>query len=180
MTSATETTQLTPPVNHQDHRMGTNRAVATLVEYADYQCPYCGDAAQILKGVRQQLGDRLQFVFRNFPLADAHPNALQAAEAAEAAGFQGKFWEMHDVLFEHQRQLDSAHLVRFARQLGLDLDRFEQDMKDHTAYARIQSNVESGRRSGVDQTPSFFIDGERYEGDWESNQLLESLASRAR
>jgi protein-disulfide isomerase len=177
MTSPTQTTQLTPPVNPEDHSLGSAQATVTLVEYADYQCPYCGEAEQIVEDIRQQLGERVRFVFRNFPLIDTHPYALQAAEAA---GLQGKFWEMHDLLFEHQRRLDAAHLAHYAGQLGLDMDRFERDMAEHTTYLRIQADLESGESSGVDQTPSFFIDGERFEGDWESGDLLGALERHSR
>jgi protein-disulfide isomerase len=179
MTSPAQATQLTPSVGSDDHSLGPVDATVTLVEYADYECPYCGEAEQIVGDIRQQLGERFRFVFRNFPLIDTHPHALQAAEAAEAAGLQGKFWEMHDLLFEHQRHLDATHLAQYARQLGLDLDRFERDMAQHTTYPRIQADLESGENSGVDQTPSFFIDGERFEGDWESDDLLEALERRS-
>jgi protein-disulfide isomerase len=179
MTSPAQTTQLTPPVSSEDHSLGPEQATVTLVEYADYECPYCGEAAHIVADIREQLGDRVRFVFRNFPLIDTHPHALQAAEAAEAAGLQGRFWEMHDLLFEHQRRLDPAHLAQYARQIGLDLDKFERDMAEHTTYSRIEADLESGERSGVDQTPSFFINGERFEGDWESDDLLGALERRS-
>src|SRR5919202_3360700 len=116
-------TRLTVPVSSDDHTVGPVDAPLTLVEYADYQCPYCGEADQTVRQLRETLGDRLRFVYRNFPLVQSHPDAEQAAEAAEAANAQGRFWEMHDLLFQHQRSLDHDSLLGYAQQLGLDVDR---------------------------------------------------------
>src|SRR5881275_517537 len=124
MTQESETAKLTPLVSQHDHQQGPETAPVTVVEYGDYECPYCGEAYPIVKEIQLRLGERLRFVFRNFPLKEAHPHAEHAAEAAEAAAGQGKFWQMHDSLFEHQQALDDAHLVRYAAELKLDVDRF--------------------------------------------------------
>lgn len=160
------TGQLTPPVGPEDHAAGPSGAPVTLVEYGDFECPHCGRAYPILKRVQQQLGDRLRFVYRHFPLTEAHPHAERAAEAAEAAGAQGKFWEMHSMLFENQHALDDPDLVRYAGVLGLDLDRFTRDLAEHTFVPRVRENFLSGVRSGVNGTPTFFINGLRYDGAW--------------
>src|SRR5881398_169960 len=123
MTQESETAKLTPLVSQHDHQQGPETAPVTLVEYGDYECPYCGQAYGIVKEVQRRLGDRLRFVFRNFPLTNAHPHA------ADAAAAQGKFWEMHDYLYEHQQALDDPHLLQAAEHLGLDLARFRQEME---------------------------------------------------
>ncbi|HEY8742041.1 MAG TPA: thioredoxin domain-containing protein, partial [Chloroflexota bacterium] len=123
---------LTPPVTERDHTHGPLAAPLTLVEYGDYECPYCGAAYPIVKEIQRRLGDSLRFVFRNFPLAEMHPHAQHAAEAAEAAGAQEQFWPMHDALYEHQRTLDDAHLRRHAAELGLDQERFDRELAGHT------------------------------------------------
>ena len=173
-------TQLTPPVHEGDHVRGAADAPVTLVEYADYQCPYCGEAFYALRALEQRMGDRLRFAFRNFPLTRAHPFALQAAEAAEAAGAQGRFWEMHDILFQHQDALDLHFLLRYAEQLDLDLERFRRDLEEHRFVPRIEQDMESGVRSGVQGTPSFFINRQRYEGEWDFDTLLSVLQHVAR
>jgi protein-disulfide isomerase len=159
---------LTPPVGPRDHARGDPDAPLTLVEYGDYQCPYCGQAQLVVLGVEKLLGPKLRFVFRNFPLAQAHPHAPLAAEAAEAAGAQGKFWEMHDRLFLHQEELDPPSLVRHAKYVGLDLPRFEADLASHKFQPRVAEDFKSGVRSGVNGTPTFFVNGERYDGTWGS------------
>src|SRR2546423_12240032 len=126
MTQESGTARLTLPVSQRDHQQGPETAPVTLVEYGDYECPYCGEAHPIVKELQRRLGDRLRFVFRNFPLTNAHPHAEHAAETAEAAGAQGKFWEMHDYLYEHQRALDDEHLETYAGTLGLDVERFDR------------------------------------------------------
>ena len=158
--------QLTPPVGPQDHAQGKPDAPVTLVEYGDYECPHCGRAYPIVKAVQEQLGDRLRFVFRNFPLAEAHPHATAAAEAAEAAAQQGKFWEMHDALFEHQDALSNAHLLKYAERLRIDADKLQASLRKGEAAARVQADFTSGVRSGVNGTPTFFINGRRFDGDW--------------
>jgi len=164
------------PVNRKrDHMQGNPDAPLTLVEYGDYECPFCGAAYPIVKQVRQRLGDQLCFVFRNFPLTQLHPHAQHAAEAAESAGGQGKFWEMHDMLFEHQRALDDLHLVQNATAIGLDVARFEMDMAAHTYADRVREDFISGVRSGVNGTPTFFINGRRHDGSYDLKGLLAAL-----
>ena len=148
-----ESGRLTPPVSEDDHIQGLASAPVTLVEYGDFECPYCGRAHPIVKEVQQRLGNRLRLVFRNFPLANAHPHAQHAAEAAEAAGAQGKFWEMHDTLYENQRRLDDAHLVQCAMELELDQERFERDMASHVFATHVREDFMSGIRSGVNGPP---------------------------
>ena len=129
---------LTMPVSPRDHRLGPETAPVTLVEYGDYECPYCGKAYPIVKEIQRRLGDRLRFVFRNFPLTQSHPHAQHAAEAAEAAAGQEKFWEMHDYLFEHQQALDDAHLVQYAVALNLDKETFKREMTEHVHTNRVR------------------------------------------
>jgi protein-disulfide isomerase len=163
---------LTPEVGDADHVQGHSDAPVTLVEYGDYECPYCGMAYPIVKRLQARLGDRLRFVFRNFPLGDAHPHADAAAELAEAAALQGKFWEMHDMLYEHQRALRPAELERYARNLGLDFDALEVAMRSGTPGMRVRADYMGGVRSGVNGTPTFFINGRRFEGDWRDEEAL--------
>lgn len=163
------------PVGDRDHAQGPANAPVTLVEYGDYECPYCGQAYPIVKAVQKVLGPRLRFVFRNFPLSEAHPNASNAAEAAEAAGQQGKFWEMHDTLFEHQDALRPRDLVAYATRLGLDSERLARELESHTHATRVREDFMSGVRSGVNGTPTFFINGERHDGSWDQRHLLAAI-----
>lgn len=163
------------PVGDRDHATGPADAPVTLVEYGDYQCPYCGQAYPIVKAAQEQLGGRLRFVFRNFPIATSHPHAEHAAEAAEAAAVQGKFWEMHDLLYEHQDKLDDDHIRGLAAQAGLDLTKFEADMAGHTYADRVREDFMSGVRSGVNGTPSFFINGVRFDESWDQESLVDAL-----
>jgi len=167
--------KLSPPVGKSDHVIGPQDAPVTLVEYGDFECPYCGAAYLILKQVQQAMGDSLRFVFRHFPLTQIHPHAQIAAEAAECAGAQNRFWEMHDFLFSNQQLLDSSHLVAFAEQLGLDISRFGRELEDHVYHDRVRQDFLSGVRSGVNGTPAFFINGFRYDGSWELGPLHEAL-----
>ena len=167
--------RLTVPVGEGDHVQGPPDAAVTLVEYGDFECPYCGMAYPIVKEVQAHFGDRLRFVFRNFPLGEVHPHAEHAAEAAEAAGAQGKFWPMHDQLFEHQKQLDDAHLRAYAAAEGLDADRFAVDLGGHAFADRVREDFMSGVRSGVNGTPTFFVDGARHDGEWDANGLISAL-----
>lgn len=159
----------------RDHMRGPVDAPVTLVEYGDYQCPYCGAAHPVVEMVRQRLRDRMRFVFRNFPLVDLHPHAEFAAQAAEAAGAQGKFWEMHDALFENQERLDPPAVAVYAQSIGIDLDRLARDLQSGEPAAKVAEDFMSGVRSGVRGTPSFFINGMRYEGSWDPPDLLEAL-----
>jgi protein-disulfide isomerase len=151
---------------------GPASAPITLVEYADFQCPYCGQAYSVVKELQQRLGDRVRSVFRNFPLRDTHPAAEGAAEAVEAAGAQGKFWEMHDTLFEHQNALDMTHLRRYGSELGLDMEQFDRDLSQHTYRGEVPEELESGIRSGVEGTPTFFINGRLYTDSYDPDSLL--------
>jgi protein-disulfide isomerase len=169
--------RLTLPVGARDHIQGPDSAPVTLVEYGDYQCPYCGAAYPLVKEVQRRLGDRMRFVFRNFPLSEIHPFALGAAEAAEAAGAQGKFWEMHDRLFEHQRALDPSHLVQHARALDLDLTQFEHALAEHTYANRVHEDFLSGARSGVNGTPTFYVNGRRHDASYDVETLVAAIES---
>jgi protein-disulfide isomerase len=168
--------RLTPPVNERDHLAGPANAPIVLVEYGDYECPFCGHAYYTVKSLQEQLGDRLCFVFRNFPLATVHPHALDAAEAAEAAGAQGLFWPMHDTLFENQDTLEPPDLIRYATQLGLEVNTFEYDLRTHRFRDRIGGDRRSGALSGVNGTPTFFINGYRHEGRADLDSLFRAIA----
>ena len=167
-------TRLLVPVSARDHVWGPADAPITLVEYGDFECPFCKMAYPDLKELRRRLGDRLRIVFRHFPRPE-HPHARHAAEAAEAAASQGRFWEMHDALFEHQQALDEAHLVQYAADLGLDADRFRRELTTHVHHERVQEDVLSGIHSGVHGTPTFFINGARHDGRWELGPLLAAI-----
>jgi protein-disulfide isomerase len=171
--------QLVPPVGARDHIQGPPDAAVTLVEYGDYQCPYCGEAYPIVKAIQKRMGSRLRFVFRNFPLGNAHPNAPLAAEAAEAAGAQGPFWEMHDMLYEHQNALAESDLIRYAERIGLDAKKFATALARHGYADRVREDFLSGIRSGVNGTPTFFVNGERHNGSYELEELLSALESAA-
>jgi protein-disulfide isomerase len=162
-------------VSDRDHAQGPAGAKLTLVEYGDYECPHCGRAYPIVKAVQKRLGTQLRFVFRNFPLSNAHPNAEAAAEAAEAAAVQGKFWEMHDLLFEHQDALERPDLLRYAADLGLDAKRFASELVGAVHRPRVQEDFRGGVRSGVNGTPTFFINGARFDGAWDEAGLLAAL-----
>ncbi|RHJ82908.1 DsbA family protein [Parabacteroides sp. AM08-6] len=164
-------------VTNQDHVQGPADAPVELIEYADYQCPYCKKAFYIVKDIQQKMGDKLKFVFRNFPLTDVHQYAVHAALAAEAASGQDKFWEMHDILLENQRELDDAHLIEYAREIGLDVHLFEKDFGKDEYFQKVKSDYESGEKNGVEGTPTFFVNGQRFEGNWMSNELIEYLES---
>ena len=167
--------KLTPPVGPHDHAQGSLEARITLVEYGDYECPHCGAAYPIVKRIQEELGDDLRFVFRNFPLSETHPHALRAAQAAEAAALQGRFWEMHDTLFENQQRLGEVQLHRYAGAIGLDVQRFVLDLDSEAVAARVRSDFLSGVRGGVNGTPTFFVNGARYDRSWDHDALLASL-----
>jgi protein-disulfide isomerase len=170
-----ELARLSVPVTARDHSQGPADAVLTLVEYGDYECPHCGRAHPIGKEVQRRLGSQLRFVFRNFPLGQIHPHAQHAAEAAEAAASQGRFWEMHDRIFEHQRALDDHHLLQYARDSGLDEERFQKELTSHVHAARVREDFLSGIRSGVNGTPTFFINGTRHDDSWDVETLVKAL-----
>jgi len=170
-----ETATLTPPVSKRDHVKGTAGAPVTLVEYGDYQCPYCGAVHPVVRRLQGSLGHKLRFVFRNFPLTQAHPHAMIAAEAAEAAALQGRFWEMHDFTYENQDELEPDILTVWAERLGLDVKQFGIAIKDGQATNRIKQDRVSGIRSGVNGTPCFFINGTRYDGNADFDGLHAAL-----
>jgi len=171
--------KLTLPAPGRDHIQGPADAPIMLVEYGDYQCPYCGAAYPVVKAIQKRLGNRLCFAFRNFPLANAHPFAEHAAEAAEAAAAQGKFWEMHDMLFENQEALEDDALAEYAATLGLDADRLIQEVINGAHQSRVREDFRSGARSGVNGTPTFFINGERYDGSPDVEEFLAALTGEA-
>ncbi len=157
---------LTVPVGPDDHTSGPEDAQVTLVEYGDFECPHCGRAYPLLKKIKRELRGELRFVFRNFPLTQSHPHAEHAAEAAEAAAAQGEFWKMHDKLFENQRALADENLIAYARDIGIDADRFAQELESEAYAGEVTEDFKSGIRSGVNGTPTFFINGERFDGNW--------------
>ena len=163
---------LTPPVSERDHIAGPDDAPVTLVEYGDYECPYCGMAHPVVKRAQRELGKQLRFVFRNFPLAEAHPHAQTAAQAAEAAGAQGRFWEMHDMIFEHQDALEVKDLLGYAASLGLDAEQIARDLEAGTYVKRVKEDFRSGVKSGVNGTPTFFVNGARYDGSWANEKAF--------
>jgi protein-disulfide isomerase len=172
--------ELTLPVSDdRDHIQGPAGAPVTFVEYGDYECPYCGAAYPIIKEVQSRMGDRLRFVFRNFPISTSHPHAEQAAEAAEAAASQGKFWEMHDLLYENQEHLDDADLHRYADRLGLDVGVFDEELAEHVHAERVREDFMSGVRSGVNGTPTFYVNGTRHDGGYQLDELLAALEDSA-
>jgi protein-disulfide isomerase len=166
---------LTIPVGKDDHALGPETTAVTLLEYGDYQCPYCGAAYPVTKAVIKHFGSKLRFVFRNMPLNQMHPYAELAAEAAEAAGAQGKFWEMHDGLYEHQSELGPELVQALAGRLKLDLKRFEDDLQSRRFRDRVKHDFMGGVRSGVAGTPTFFINDERYEGELDEKSLIKSV-----
>lgn len=166
---------LAVPVSDRDPAQGPADAPVTLIEYGDYECPHCGAVRPIVREVQRQLGDRLRFVFRNFPVTTVHRHAMRAAEAAETAAAQGRFWAMHELLFENQEHLEDADLVRYARSLGVDVTRFEQEMAAHTHLPKVQEDFRGGIRSGVKATPTFFINGARHTGSFELEPLLDAV-----
>lgn len=150
---------LTLPVSNVDHMLGPDHAPVTLVEYGDFECPNCKQAAPAVKLLLERFKERVRFVYRHFPLEDVHPHALLAAEAAECAGAQGKFWQMHDVLFANQEHLKPKQLHGYAEQLGLDMALYSAEMDDHVYLQRVREHIDSGLKSGVRGTPGFFVNG---------------------
>ena len=163
------------PVSKEDHSQGPDAAPLVLVEYGDYQCPYCGQAFPMVKRLQAALGDKLKFIFRNFPLSEMHPDALNAAKAAEGAALQDRFWEMHDKLYENQEALDPASLLQYAEELGLDVEALGAASAGPAVEARISNDFDGGVHSGVNGTPSFFLNGLRYDGDWSYGPFLKAL-----
>jgi len=167
-------TELKIAVTDKDHQQGLKNAPLELVEYGDYQCPSCGVSWLIIKEAQLALGEELKFIFRNFPLTE-HPDAFGAAMAAEAAALQNKFWEMYDLLYSNQLYLSKYNLLGYAADLGLDIDRFGRDIQSEGLAAKIDADFEGGEASGVTGTPNFYINGKKYDGDWEGGQLTRYL-----
>jgi protein-disulfide isomerase len=167
---------LKPPVTEKDHTAGSSAASIELVEYGDYQCPHCGAAYPIIKKIQKTFGTQIRFVFRNFPLSEIHPYAVAAAIATEAAALQDKYWPMHDIIFEHQSMLSEEGLQKMAGTAGLDLEKFREDIQLNMLQDKVDADFESGVRSGVNGTPSFFINGNKFEGGATDlyNMLLEN------
>ncbi len=171
--------KLTSPDAKHDHLQGSADAPAMLLEYGDYQCPACGDAYPMVKAIQKRLSGQLCFAFRNFPLISIHPHAGHAAEVAEAAGAQGRFWEMHDLLYENQGALNDEFLMEYARSLGLDDTRIAQEIRDGDYTPRVREDFRYGVRAGVNGTPTFFINGERYDGATGLEPLLAALSAHS-
>ncbi len=167
--------RLITPVGPQDHVQGPANAPVTLVEYGDYECQYCGRAHPIIQDLQNYLGTQFRYVYRHFPIRSIHSHSQLAAEAAEAAGAQGKFWEMHDALYDHQDALEREDILDYGRQIGLDMARFEADLDSHVHAERVHEDFREGIRSGVNGTPTFFINEVRYDGAWDLESLIEAI-----
>ena len=152
-------TELAVPVSPVDHSLGPDHAPVTIVEYGDFECPTCKQAAPAVKVLLERFAGKVRLVFRHFPLEEAHPHALRAAEAAECAGGQGKFWQMHDLLFENQQHLKVNNLQAYAQQLELDMPRYTAEMDDEIYLQRVREHLSSGHESGVRATPTFYVNG---------------------
>jgi NhaA family Na+:H+ antiporter len=173
--ATTSATKLVEPVGERDHILGPDDAPVTLVEYGDLECPYCRQVNPVIRELRRRLGGRVRYVFRHFPIRTSHVHAQLAAEAVEAADAQGKFWEMYEFILEHQEALNQTHLLEYAAELDLDLDRFKQDLDQNVYADRVKEDFHSGVRSGVNGTPSFFINGVRYDGAWDLESLIDAV-----
>ena len=169
------TAQLTEPVSERDHIRGLLAEEVSLVEYGDFECPYCRAAEPIVAGLIEALGDHLSVTFRHFPMKEVHPHAPHAAEVAEAAASQGKFWEMHDKLFANQQALDDSSLMKYTAELSLDAVRVERELSSHQHARRVAEDFQSGLRSGVNGTPTFYIDGTRYDGPVALRDILSAI-----
>ena len=167
-------------VNEHDHAQGPADAPVTLVEYGDYECPYCGKAYPAVRRIQKKMGEKLRFVFRNFPLNTIHEHASQAAQAAEAAAAQGKFWQMHDLLYENQEDLADVDLRSYALKAGLEIYRFESDMSGEVYAKRVRDDFRGGVRSGVNGTPTFFINGYRFNDVANYRNLLLAVCAAER
>ncbi len=169
---------LSEPVDPEvDHVRGPDDAKVTLVEYGDYECPYCGRAEPVIRDLLNRFGTDLRYVFRHLPLPEVHPHAQRAAEAAEAAAAQGRFWEMHDLLYRHQDALETEDLIRYAGQLGLDVERFAEELRSRRYASRVARDVESADDSGASGTPTFFANGRRHHGPFDLDSLVALVES---
>jgi protein-disulfide isomerase len=170
---------LTLPEPERDHLYGSADGSIRLLEYGDYECPFCAEAQPIIKEIQRRLDDDLLFAFRHFPLTNIHPHSKHAAEAAEAAGAQGNFWGMHDILFENQDALEDEYLAAYAGELALDVPRLIREVTSSIYAQRIREDFKSGMRGGVNGTPTFFINGERYDGARDLKHLLNALTPQS-
>ena len=168
---------LSRPVEERDHTQGSEAAPVTLLMYGAYECPHCVEGNKIVKEIQRRLGERLRFVFRHFPRTNVHPHAEAAAEVAEAAGEQEKFWEMHDKLFENYNRLDGDHLIGYAEELGLDMARFDRAITGRIYAVKVREDLQSGTESGVKGTPTYFINGVKHNSSGEFDVLLAAIES---
>ena len=174
--AANNNIQLAAPVDEKrDHIHGPNTAPVTLVEYGDFECPDCGIAYPTVAKLMERMGDKLRFVYRYYPLVESHPHAEHAAEIAEAAAAQGKFWEMYNALYQNQRHLGDANLMEYAKSIGLDIDNVEREMNNSTYTKRVEEDLESGDQSGVEGTPTFYINGVYYDGAYNVDSFQAAL-----
>jgi protein-disulfide isomerase len=171
------TKQLAVPIRPRDHTLGPKSAPITLVEYGDFECPSCGSAYPVLQDLLRKFEGKLLFVYRHFPLTEAHEHALLAAQAAEAADRQGRFWPMHDLLFENQDALELDDILGYAAALGLDFQSLQEALGDRSVVDHIKGDFRGGVRSGVDGTPGFFVNGLKYDGPWIDRSLEEALSA---
>lgn len=172
--------QLRQAIRDQDHVQGSPTAAIVLVQYGNYQCPHSAEAHRLIPQLQQRLGSDLCFVFRHFPIPSLHPHSQRAAEAAEVAGEQGKFWEMHNALFEHQQALDDGSLVEYALNLGLDMPRFLWNFSERVYTNRVRADFLGGMESGVTGTPTFFINSARLKDSWSLDTLLMEIEKARR
>jgi protein-disulfide isomerase len=176
MSAATQKAfELAEPVRDDDHALGSPDARITIVEYGDFECPYCKQAAPAVKMVLAHFAAQLRFVFRHFPVEGNHPHAIEAAEATEFAAAQGRFWEMHDLLFENQLRLKRDDLRRYVDSLGLDPSLFETQMNEHTYLPVVRKHMEIGQKSGVRSTPAFFINNRIHDVSFGLHALVDAV-----
>ena len=163
------------PINENDQKQGDTHAPIVLIEYGDYECPHCGAAYPIIKELQKYFGKNMLLVFRNFPLAEIHPHALAAAYVAEASALQHKFWEVHDLIFENQRNLSVQQLLGYAERAGADIKKLAKDLDSQQIIDKVENDMEGGARSGVNGTPTFFINGKRHDGYYEYEVLKAAI-----
>lgn len=172
--------ELTVPIGSADHTIGPAEAAVAVVEYGDFECPNCKQAAPAVKLLLHHFAGRVRFAYRHFPLEEVHPHALQAAEVSECAGAQGKFWPFHDALFQNQPHLELPHLRKYAAQLQLDMARCDSEMNDHAYLQRIREHIQSGRDSGARSTPTFFVDGKIQDVSFDLQRLFRAVEAALR
>lgn len=175
--TAAEVYMLSQSVSERDHIQGAESASVTLLMYGAYECPHCVEGNKIVKEIQQRMGEQLRFVFRHFPRTNVHPHAEAAAEVAEAAGEQGKFWEMHDKLFENYNRLDGEHLIGYAEELGLDMQQFDRAITGRIYVGKVREHLQSAMESGVKGTPTYFINGIKHNASGEFDVLLAAIES---